>query len=56
MQRNKVIFEKYQNGFRHAMTHPLYSGTETFACALAVAAQNEGIIDLDEPVANVITP
>ncbi len=56
MQGGKLVFEEYQNGFRQALTHPLYSGTKTFACALAVAAQDDGIIDLDEPVANVITP
>ena len=56
MQGGKIIFEEYQNGFRQASTHNLYSGTKTFACALAVAAQDDGILTLDEPVTDVITP
>ncbi len=56
MQGGKIIFEEYANGFRQELTHPLYSGTKTFSCVLAVAAQDDGILTLDEPVADVITP
>jgi CubicO group peptidase (beta-lactamase class C family) len=56
MQRGQIVFEEYQNGYNSATPHPLFSGTKSFSCALAVAAQDEGLVSLDEPVANVVSP
>ncbi|MCA3255982.1 MAG: beta-lactamase family protein [Alphaproteobacteria bacterium] len=35
--------------------HPLHSGTKSFAGAMAVLAADDGLLDLDEPVAATIT-
>ena len=55
MQRGQIIFEEYQRGFDGNTAHLLASGTKSFNCALAVAAQDDGILSLDEPVSNTIT-
>ncbi len=39
MQRGQIIFEEYQRGFDGSNAHLLASGTKSFNCALAVAAQ-----------------
>ncbi|MEP7155552.1 MAG: serine hydrolase [Betaproteobacteria bacterium] len=54
MQNGQIIFEEYQNGYNQALPHLLASGTKSFNCAIAVKAQEENLVDLDEPVANVI--
>jgi CubicO group peptidase (beta-lactamase class C family) len=55
MQHGQIIFEEYQRGFDGGSAHLLASGTKSFNCALAVAAQDDGILSLDEPVSNTIT-
>jgi CubicO group peptidase (beta-lactamase class C family) len=55
MQRGQIVFEEYQRGFDGGNVHLLASGTKSFNCVLAVAAQDDGILSLDEPVANTIT-
>jgi CubicO group peptidase (beta-lactamase class C family) len=55
MQRGQIIFEEYQRGYDGSVAHWLASGTKSFNCVLAVAAQDDGILSLDEPVANTIT-
>ena len=54
MQNGQIVFEEYQNGWNAASPHLLASGTKSFNCAIAVKAQGEGLVDLDEPAANVI--
>lgn len=46
----KTIFEKYGAGFDRAKPHALYSGTKSFWGVLAVAAEDDGLLDLDELV------
>ena len=55
MQNGQIVFEEYQNGYVGTTPHFLASGTKGFMCAIAVAAQDDGLIDLDEPVSNVIS-
>ena len=45
------MLERYGGGYDAAKPHALYSGTKSFWGVLAVIAQDEGILDLDEPVA-----
>lgn len=47
----KVVFEQYPRNTSAARTHLLASGTKSFAGALAIAAQADGLLTLDEPVA-----
>lgn len=55
MQAGRIVFEEYHNGFAPGGAHYLASGTKSFNCALAVAAQMDDLLSLDEPVANTIT-
>jgi CubicO group peptidase (beta-lactamase class C family) len=50
-----VVFEEYRNGSRADKPHTLTSGTKSFACVMAAAAVQDGLLDLDESVANTIT-
>ncbi len=51
MVDGKVVFEQYPRNTSAARTHLLASGTKSFAGALAIAAQADGLLTLDEPVA-----
>lgn len=55
MQHGKVIFEDYPNGGARDLPHRIYSGTKGFWGLAALAAAEDGIIDLDEKVSNTIT-
>ena len=55
MQRGKIVFEEYQNGFSASQPHLLASGTKSFGGALLVAAQADGLIaSVDERVSDTI--
>lgn len=54
MVDGKVVFEQYPRNTSPARTHLLASGTKSFAGALAIAAQADGLLTLDEPVANTL--
>ncbi len=45
-----VLFERYGDGFDAATPHALYSGTKSFWGVAAVAAAEDGLLALDEPV------
>ena len=45
------MFERYAAGYDAATPHALYSGTKSFWGVAAVAAAQDGLLDLDEPVA-----
>lgn len=46
----EIVFEAYQNGYAAARPHLLASGTKSFACVLAAAAIEDGLISgWDEP-------
>ncbi len=46
--------EVYDNGFAAGEGHALYSGTKSFWGPLAIRAEHDGILRLDEPVAETI--
>jgi CubicO group peptidase (beta-lactamase class C family) len=49
-----VAWERYAGGHEREKPHPLYSGTKAFWGVLALAAQRDGLLDLDEPVARTV--
>jgi CubicO group peptidase (beta-lactamase class C family) len=51
---DEVVFERYGGGYDAARPHALYSGTKSFWGVLASAAQDDGLLELDEPVARTI--
>jgi CubicO group peptidase (beta-lactamase class C family) len=46
--------EEYGEGFDRAKAHPLYSGTKSFWGVAALQAERDGLLTLDEPVAQTI--
>lgn len=50
----KTIFERYGAGYDRAKPHALYSGAKSFWGVLAVAAEDDGLLDLDELVSRTI--
>jgi CubicO group peptidase (beta-lactamase class C family) len=55
MKDGQVIFERYARGWTAERPHPLASGTKSFAGVTAAAAVTDGLISLDEYVADTIT-
>jgi CubicO group peptidase (beta-lactamase class C family) len=55
MRKGKVIFEDYAAGVDPADAMNIYSGTKSFNCAIAVAAAEDGLVSLDELVADTLT-
>jgi CubicO group peptidase (beta-lactamase class C family) len=53
-ERGQVRFEKYYNGYPGAPLH-IYSGTKSFFGVLAVIAEEEGLLKLDEPASKTLT-
>jgi CubicO group peptidase (beta-lactamase class C family) len=49
-----TLFETYADGGDADVPHPLYSGTKAFWGLAAGAAHDDGLLDLDEPVAATI--
>lgn len=47
---DSVMYEEYSGGYRADEPHRLHSGTKSFACAIAAAAVEDGLLDLDEPL------
>ncbi len=54
VQNESVVFEEYSGGFTGEQPHALYSGAKSFWGVTAVAAQEDGLLHLDEPVAETI--
>lgn len=54
MQNGKVLHEANTNGHAQETTHRIYSGTKAFWCLAALAAEKDGLVDLDDPVAETI--
>ncbi len=50
----RVVFERYAAGHDAEKPHALYSGTKAFWGVLALRAQGDGLLELDEPVARTI--
>lgn len=51
----KLRFESYYSGYSKGEPLHIYSGTKSFFGVLAAIAQEEGILDLDERVADTVT-
>ena len=51
----KLVFEQYQNGHKQNKTQHIFSGTKSFAPMVALIAQQEGLLQLDEKVCETIT-
>ncbi|HTJ26034.1 MAG TPA: serine hydrolase domain-containing protein [Candidatus Limnocylindria bacterium] len=49
-QGDRIVFERYGGGYDAEKPHALYSGTKSFWGVGAVAAQDDGLLDLDEHV------
>ncbi len=49
-----LLAQEYGDGFEREMPHPLYSGTKSFWGVAAVYASADGLLALDEPVAETI--
>lgn len=54
MKAGRVIYENYPNGHGANEAHKIYSGTKGFWILAALRAEEEGIIDLDDRVANTL--
>ena len=50
----KTIFEEYSNGASRNKAMKIYSGTKAFWNVAALAAQEDGVLDLDEPASATV--
>jgi CubicO group peptidase (beta-lactamase class C family) len=55
LKDGEVVFEEYQNGYGRDIPHRLNSGTKSFNCLIAVAAQQQGLFRLSQPASRIIT-
>ena len=53
--KGDLVFENYFNGHTADKAHRLASGTKSFSGVLAVMAEQDGLLDLDEAVSKTIT-
>jgi len=56
IQNGQVVLERYGNGGSSSRGETLASGTKSFTCPLAAAAEDDGLITVDELVGNVLPP
>jgi hypothetical protein len=54
MKAGRVLYENYPHGHSPYEEHKIYSGTKGFWIIAALKAEEEGIIDLDDRVANTL--
>jgi CubicO group peptidase (beta-lactamase class C family) len=52
---SRLMLESYAGGYTQAKPHPLYSGTKSFWGIAALAAEREGLVQLDAPVTSQLT-
>ncbi len=52
--KGALVFEEYQNGHTAAKAHHLFSGTKSFAPLVALRAEGDGLLDLDERACETI--
>jgi len=55
IEHGKTLLEEYPNGGDAHLAHQIYSGTKAFFTLAVLVAAQEGLLLLDEPVANTIT-
>ena len=51
----ELVFEQYQNGHLQDRTQHIFSGTKSFVPMVALIAESEGLLTLDENVCDTIT-
>jgi CubicO group peptidase (beta-lactamase class C family) len=49
-----LVLERYANGYDAGKPHAIYSGTKSFWGVAAAAAHDDGLLDLDETVAQTV--
>lgn len=54
VKSGQVVFEDYADGVNPKRGRSLASGTKSFSCAIALLGVQDGLLTLDEPVANTI--
>jgi CubicO group peptidase (beta-lactamase class C family) len=54
-QDHALVFERYMNGYTAGKPHLLASGTKSFSGFMTVAAQEDGLLSLDEKISATIT-
>lgn len=54
IQNGRVLFEQYDNGNSADKIRKIYSGTKAFWTTAAAAAEQDGILRLDEPASDTI--
>jgi len=52
---DELVFEEYHNGHYAERGQHIFSGTKSFAPVVALIAQDEGLLELDEKVCETIT-
>ena len=55
LQKGRTVFEHYANGGSAGGRWPIFSGTKSFWGIAALAAVHDGLLKLDDPVADTIT-
>jgi CubicO group peptidase (beta-lactamase class C family) len=55
MRGGSLVCARYGDGYTGAKPHALYSGTKSFWGVLAVIAQDDGLLSLDETVAETVS-
>lgn len=55
IQGDTIVYEAVANGHSVETPGPLWSGTKTFACALALLGVDQGLLTLDELAADTLT-
>lgn len=54
-QGGRMVFEDYVSGFSTDTPHRIYSGTKNFVAVTALIAEQEGLLDLNEPASKTLT-
>ncbi|MBL4848823.1 MAG: beta-lactamase family protein [Planctomycetes bacterium] len=54
LRKNRLLFEDYSNGNRPETPHHIFSGTKSFAGVMVLAALADGLLTLDELVADTL--
>ena len=54
VEGTQTVLATGQNGRQLETAHPLYNASESFWCPAAIAAEIDGLLDLDEPVSFTI--
>lgn len=54
-EEGRLVFERYFNGYQAGTPHLLASGTKSFSGFMAVAAQEDGLLSLDEKISATLT-